>query len=143
MYTGTRLTTAIHRRLLSRFFLREGDVCTQAIKAREVWMWCRSPLQKVLEFFFSLALNSACHESDPYWNARKSVFHSRESNGLKRSQFCLLNKVELHEHCTVDHYNRKIWPNSFKIWVNRFSTRMASTRRWAFAVFLPVMVLFF
>ena len=24
MYTGTRLTTAIHRRLLSRFFLREG-----------------------------------------------------------------------------------------------------------------------
>ena len=23
MYTGTRLTTAIHRRLLSRFFLRE------------------------------------------------------------------------------------------------------------------------
>ena len=30
MYTGTRLTTAIHRRLLSRFFLREGDVCTQA-----------------------------------------------------------------------------------------------------------------
>ena len=43
----------------------------------------------------SLALNSACHESDPYWNARKSVFHSRGSNGLKRSQFCLLNKVEL------------------------------------------------
>ena len=24
MYTGTRLTTAIHRRLLSRFFMREG-----------------------------------------------------------------------------------------------------------------------
>ena len=24
MYTGTRLTTAIHRRLLSQFFLREG-----------------------------------------------------------------------------------------------------------------------
>ena len=24
MYTGTRLTTVIHRRLLSRFFLREG-----------------------------------------------------------------------------------------------------------------------
>ena len=24
MYTGTRLTTAIHRRLLSRFLLREG-----------------------------------------------------------------------------------------------------------------------
>ena len=24
MYTGTRLTTAIHRRLLSRFFLMEG-----------------------------------------------------------------------------------------------------------------------
>ena len=24
MYTGTRLTTAIHRRLFSRFFLREG-----------------------------------------------------------------------------------------------------------------------
>ena len=24
MYTATRLTTAIHRRLLSRFFLREG-----------------------------------------------------------------------------------------------------------------------
>ena len=24
VYTGTRLTTAIHRRLLSRFFLREG-----------------------------------------------------------------------------------------------------------------------
>ena len=29
--TGTRLSSAIHRRLLSRFFLREGDVCTQAI----------------------------------------------------------------------------------------------------------------
>jgi len=30
MYTGTRLTTSIHRRLFSRFFLKEGDVCTQA-----------------------------------------------------------------------------------------------------------------
>ena len=28
--TGTRLSSAIHRRPLSRFFLREGDVCTQA-----------------------------------------------------------------------------------------------------------------
>ena len=35
MYTGTRLTTAIYRRLFSRFFLRGGgpggDVCTQAM----------------------------------------------------------------------------------------------------------------
>ena len=28
--TGTRLSSAIHRHPLSRFFLREGDVCTQA-----------------------------------------------------------------------------------------------------------------
>ena len=37
MYTGTRLTMAIYRRLFSRFFLRGGgpggggDVCTQAM----------------------------------------------------------------------------------------------------------------
>ena len=31
MYTGTRLTTAIHRRLFSRFFLRGVGVCTQAM----------------------------------------------------------------------------------------------------------------
>ena len=29
MYTGTRLTTAINRRLFSRFFLKEGErLCT-------------------------------------------------------------------------------------------------------------------
>ena len=39
MYTGTRLTTAIHRRLLSRFFLREGDVCTQATQKNEKNEW--------------------------------------------------------------------------------------------------------
>ena len=42
MYTGTRLTTAIHRRL-SRFFLRGGgDVCTQAIRSgqfKRFWNW--------------------------------------------------------------------------------------------------------
>ena len=31
MYTGTRLTTATHRRVCTRFFFRGGDVCTQAI----------------------------------------------------------------------------------------------------------------
>ena len=30
MYTGTRLTTAIHRRLSPRYFLRGGGLCTQA-----------------------------------------------------------------------------------------------------------------
>ena len=30
MYTGTRLTTAIHRRLSPRYFLRRGGLCTQA-----------------------------------------------------------------------------------------------------------------
>ena len=28
--TGTRLSSSIHKRLLSRYFLREGDACTQA-----------------------------------------------------------------------------------------------------------------
>ena len=31
MYTRTRLMTAIHRCLFSRFFLGEGDACTLAI----------------------------------------------------------------------------------------------------------------
>ena len=31
MYTRTQFMTAIHRHLFSRFFLREGDVCTLAI----------------------------------------------------------------------------------------------------------------
>ena len=44
MYTGTRITTAVHRRLLSRFFLREGGrlytgytetLATQAISSSE------------------------------------------------------------------------------------------------------------
>ena len=44
MYTLTRLTTAIHRRLLSRFFMREGGrlytgytetLATQAISSSE------------------------------------------------------------------------------------------------------------
>ena len=44
MYTGTRLTMAIHRLLLSRFFLREGDVCTQAnmLIARRSSIGCKS-----------------------------------------------------------------------------------------------------
>ena len=34
--TGTRLSSAIHRCLLSRFFQREGDVCTQATKSVKI-----------------------------------------------------------------------------------------------------------
>ena len=50
MYTGTRLTTAIHRRLRSRFFLR-GDVCTQAIVVAAIVV-----IAKIAEPFFPPAI---------------------------------------------------------------------------------------
>ena len=37
MYTGTRLTTAIHRRLLSRFFLKEGGRLYTGYQIRTVY----------------------------------------------------------------------------------------------------------
>ena len=38
MYTGTRLTTVIHRRLLSRFFLKKGGTSVHRLRSMAV-LW--------------------------------------------------------------------------------------------------------
>ena len=74
MYTGTRLTTAIHRRLLSRFFLREGGRLYTGYDFWTILVHGRfdnsSHFVHVIDTHYIWA---ACGETGSYINLRLSV----------------------------------------------------------------------
>ena len=88
MYTGTRLTTAIHRRLLSRFFLREGDVCTQAssnIMCEFLRRTHKSQPSTMLVLFIASSLEKRGKKSAKSPGLLRSVKHGPYVTSLKET----------------------------------------------------------
>ena len=69
--TGTRLSPPIRRRLLSRFFLREGDVCTQAYRVQNVPGNSAKTSLAWLHFKTDHALRR--EENNPGWVLRRTI----------------------------------------------------------------------
>ena len=84
MYIGTQLTMAIHRRLLSRFFLRErGRLYTsyfQKVSGKSVLEGNGSPTQPTLykQCLGSLTFHSISRYEQELWDGAYGFFLSQE-----------------------------------------------------------------